>query len=79
MGKNWRAAVVQARRLSRKKRVVLPTVGEAETGFISAACDPGHSRHFACFSLRCTCECHRRCVPKGDDHRCKKVGSCCQS
>ena len=68
-----RASVVQGSKVRSRRRVYLPELDGDQADFVAAACD--HGRHSNCFSLRCACQCHRRCLPVGDDHRCKKVGA----
>ena len=66
-----RASVMQGRKMRASRRVYLLELDGDQSEFISAMCKtPQHSH---CFSLRCTCECHKRCMPVGDDRRCKKV------
>lgn len=63
-----RASLAQG---GRPRKVVLPAL--KQDGFKSAACGKGKCGN--CWSLRCSCGCHKRCMPVGDDHRCMKGGS----
>ena len=73
MGSGRGSAMLERR--IRARRSMLPADGEV--GFISACCKLGQHRRGCtqCASLKCTCECHNRCLPIGDDQRCKKVGA----
>ena len=64
-----RASVAQGRKVRARRRVVLPELDGDPSEFVTAAC--GNNHHGTCFSLRCTCDCHKRCMPMGDDHRCR--------
>ena len=57
--KRVRNPVLQ-RRLER-----IQTAEAVETPWISTACKRGQHSHGCClcFSLKCTCNCHKRCVP----------------
>lgn len=67
-----RASLPQGRKVTKPKRVYLPELDDDGVKRVSAACKT--TRHSNCYSLRCTCECHNRCLPVGDNHLCKKVG-----
>jgi hypothetical protein len=51
--------------LSRKIKAL--KAQDPEQGFISAACKRGQVNHGCtiCFSIKCVCECHKRCPGTG--------------
>ena len=68
-----RASVAQGRKVRSRRRVVLPELDGDPAVFVAAGCK--HGKHSNCFSLRCICECHKRCVPQGEYRWKRKAGT----